>query len=386
MHQGGCGLLDQKGQATLQAKVIERLPRLIVLMFPRIFLFFHSLHTCLCTRHSRRVLGQHVSPVDQMPNDVTNTNPLVEGVVVRSTGSWSHVKTAKGVVPSRASGRLRLRSHELTNPVAVGDRVRLRQVPDGTGSIMHVHRRGNYLGRRAAGRRVGRMQVLVSNVDAVWIIQSVALPKPNSGLLDRTLVAAESQDITAGIVFNKVDLPGDVAHRKVEKLRDRYSILGYPVFLTSVLTGEGVHGFRQELQDRVNIFAGPSGAGKSSLLNLMEPRLRLPVKPVSLKSRKGRHTTTYAELLWLTGGGAVVDTPGVREFGLINVPPESLGRCFPEFRRYLRDCRFRNCRHDREPGCRVKKAMTNRVIANQRYRSYLRILRSIEAGEADVGR
>ena len=310
----------------------------------------------------------------------------VEGVVIRSTGSWVHVKAGNEVVRSRVRGRFRLRGRGPTNPVAVGDNVSVRIDKDGTGYITQVRERANHLTRRAAGRRVGREQVLVSNVDQAWIIQSVLLPKPNPGLMDRVLVAAEAQEIRAGIVFNKMDLSDAGLRSHVLTLQRRYMQLGYPVVLTSAATGEGVAALRAALVGQITIFTGPSGVGKSTLLNVLEPGLTLRTGRVSLKTRKGRHTTANAELFLLTGGGGVVDTPGIREFGVLNMEPWELSHHFPEFRPYLARCRFRACTHDHEPGCSVKEAYTAQAITEERYHSYLNILLSIHNGEADVGR
>ena len=257
---------------------------------------------------------------------------------------------------------------------------------DGAGYITRVHARANYLSRRAAGRRIGREQTLVSNVDAVWIIQSFTLPGPNPGLMDRVLVAAEAQEIHAGIIFNKMDLADAHTHGEVRTLQDRYAPLGYSIHCTSATTGAGMAAFRKALREKVNIFTGPSGVGKSTLLNALEPGLRLPVGAVSYKTRKGRHTTSNAELFLLTGGGGVVDTPGIREFGVLNLEPWELSHHFPEFRPHLTRCHFAACTHHHEPDCGVKEACGNRTIAKERYASYLNILHSIRTGKAHAGR
>ena len=311
---------------------------------------------------------------------------VVEGVVVRSTGRWVHVKTCDRVLRSRVRGRFRLQERGPTNPVAVGDRVSMRIGKDGTGYITRVHDRDNHLSRRAAGRHADRRQVLVSNVDAVWVVQSVVLPRPNPGLIDRILVTAEAQEIKAGIVLNKMDLADVTRRSKMRTLQHRYVRLGYAVFPTSAVTGEGLEQFHAALADRISIFMGPSGTGKSTLLNALEPGLALRTGRVSQKTRKGRHTTANAELFLLSTGGGVVDTPGVREFGLLQVEPWELSHHFPEFRNYLNHCRFPACTHSHEPDCRVKLAYRNRAITRDRYNSYLNILHSISIGEADIGR
>ncbi|MFQ5569240.1 MAG: ribosome small subunit-dependent GTPase A [Rhodothermales bacterium] len=315
----------------------------------------------------------------------TDTSPL-HGVVICSTGSWHEVQVDDRVVSSKVRGKFRLEEQEVTNPVAVGDRVTLRLNPDGTGLITDIHERKNKLSRRAAGRRVGREQIIVTNIDRVWIVQSIHLPKPRPGFIDRVLVTAEAHDIPAGIVFNKIDLLDKKSRSTLDHLKTLYQDLGYEILLTSALTGEGVNAFRNALLDQTSVITGPSGVGKSTLLNAAEPGLDLRTGEVSLKTRKGRHTTTHAALFPLSDGGFVVDTPGMREFGVIDLEPWELTHFFPEFQPYLEDCRFPTCTHDHEPGCAVKEAVLEDEITEQRYYSYLNILHSIRMGEKDVGR
>ncbi|MEX0821498.1 MAG: ribosome small subunit-dependent GTPase A [Rhodothermales bacterium] len=309
-----------------------------------------------------------------------------EGVVIRSTGSWYDVRVGDEVVPSKIRGKFRLAEGDETNPVAVGDRVTIRLGDDDTGYITEIHERMNQLSRRAAGRRVGREQVIVVNIDAVWIIQSVRLPKPNPGFIDRVLVTTEANSIRAGIVINKMDLAREKDRERLDELRSLYEGLGYPVLQTSAETGEGVDVLRQRLQNRTSVLTGPSGVGKSSLLNVIEPELDIRTAEVSEKTKKGRHTTTYAALFPLSGGGYIADTPGIREFGVLNVEEWELSHYFVEFLPHIERCRFPTCTHDHEPGCGVKEAVENGDISEQRYGSYLNILDSIQRGVRDVGR
>ncbi len=311
---------------------------------------------------------------------------MTTGIVIRSTGTWVDVKVGSEVVRSRVRGRLRLDHNNVTQPVAVGDEVSLRMDSDGTGLITHVHSRRNYLSRRAAGRSVGKEQILASNIDMVWITQSARLPKPNPGLIDRVLVAAEAQEIPAGIVFNKMDLAYGNTLDRICSLRDRYTRLGYRTLLTSALVLEGVDDFRAALARHVSVLTGPSGVGKSSLLNAVDPELALRTGKVSLKTRKGRHTTAYATLLSLASGGSVVDTPGIREFGVLDMEPWELSHHFPEFLRHISKCRYTACTHDHEPDCAVKDAVNGQHITKERYCSYLNILHSVSSGIADTGR
>jgi ribosome biogenesis GTPase / thiamine phosphate phosphatase len=309
-----------------------------------------------------------------------------EGVVIRSTGSWYEVMSGSEVISATVRGKFRLQEQESTNPVAVGDRVTLRLNEDGTGVIVAIHERKNRLSRRAAGRRVGMEHIMVANVDAAWIVQSIRMPKINPGLIDRFLVIAEYSDIPAGIIFNKLDLMKPQDQDAVGFLHEMYSQLGYPVLLMSALTREGTDVLRDALVHRVSVVTGPSGVGKSALLNVVEPDLLLKTNVVSEKTQKGRHTTTFVALYPLSSGGFVVDTPGIREFGIVDMAPEDLGHCFVEFRPHVSDCHFPNCTHDHEPGCAVKEAVERDEIKEERHASYLNILDSLRMGEKDVGR
>ncbi len=314
------------------------------------------------------------------------SDEFVEGVVIRSTGSWYDVRAGDRTVPSKVRGKFRLMHDDATNPIAVGDRVTVRMNPDDTGLITEIHDRKNQLSRRAAGRRVGQEQVIVANVDFVWIIQSVRLPRPNPGFIDRVLVMAEAHEIEAGIVLNKIDLIRTKDKPFVTDLCALYADLGYPVLQTSAKTGEGIERLRDCLTGRTSVLMGPSGVGKSSLLNRIEPGLDLTTREVSEKTQKGRHTTTYASLYPLSDGGFIVDTPGIREYGVINIEPWELSHFFVEFKPHLEKCRFPTCTHDHEPECGVKEAVEKGLIREERYSSYLNILDSIRLGEKDVGR
>ena len=316
----------------------------------------------------------------------TQEDEYLRGTVVLSTGSWYHVQVTDRVVSSKVRGKFRLEEQDQKNPVAVGDEVTIRLNPDDTGLITEIHPRRSQLSRRAAGRRVGLEQTIVANIDAVWIVQSVRLPKPNPGFIDRVLVMTEAHELPAGIVFNKIDLIRKKDRANLDFLTDLYSSLGYDVLLTSAETGEGVDVFRKKLVDKTSVVTGPSGVGKSTLLNAIEPDLGLRTGEVSEKTRKGKHTTTNAALFALSEGGFVVDTPGIREYGVINLEPWELSHYFPEFRPYLEHCRFPTCTHDHEPDCAVKEAFLEDEITEERYYSYLNILHSIHLGERDVGR
>ena len=316
--------------------------------------------------------------------DAADPSPeTTRGLVVRSTGSWYDVRTDDGEsLRARIRGRFRLDALEIdeTNPLAVGDRVRLTVGDDETGFITEIEPRENQLSRRAPGKRGAvREHVIVANVDRAWCVQSTFGPKVNPGFVDRFLVAAETRHIPAGLVLNKADLldGNERAEEAMAFWQELYEGLGYPVLLTSVVSGRGLDAFRAALAGAVSVVAGPSGVGKSSLLNAVEPGLGLRTSEIGEKTQKGRHTTTFATLLE-AGGGWVADTPGIREFGLWDLAPDELGGYFVEFRPYLDDCRFPNCTHVHEPGCAVQAAVDAGEITPERYGSYVAMLETVE--------
>lgn len=325
------------------------------------------------------------SPPDSEPlaPEAGGDPPEAEGLVTRSTGSWYTVRTDDGEdVQARIRGKFRLEALELdeTNPLAVGDRVRLRIEDDETGLVVAIAPRENQLSRRAAGHRARSEHVIVANVDRAWCVQATFQPKLNSGFVDRFFVAAEASHIPAGLIINKADLieGNERAQEALGFWRDLYESLGYPVLFTSAETGTGVADFRQRLEGNVSVVSGPSGAGKSSLLNAVDPALDLRVGEVSEKTNKGKHTTTFATLFEVAGGW-VADTPGIREFGIWGMTPEELGGYFVEFLPFLDGCRFPDCTHDHEPGCAVQEAVDDEHITPERYGSYLQMLESVRA-------
>lgn len=309
----------------------------------------------------------------------------LKGTVIRSTGSWYDVRCGDRTIPSKVRGKFRLEEMETTNPVAVGDNVTLRLNEDGTGLITDIRERENRLVRRAAGRRVGREHVIVANVDMVWAVQAVDYPRPNPGFIDRILVVAGRNDLPAGVLINKADLLED-DDEEVRAILELYRSLDYPVLVVSAHTGEGLDELTARMAEQTTVYVGPSGTGKSTLLNAIEPGLDVRTGEVSERTRKGKHTTTSVTLYPLSNGGFVVDTPGVREFGVLDFEPTDLAHYFVEFVPYIHQCRFPNCTHDHEPGCAVIEAVERGEISEQRYRSYLNILDSLRLGERDIGR
>lgn len=316
----------------------------------------------------------------------SHLDAMPTGTIIRSTGSWIDVLVDSSVIPSRIRGRMRLMHGDETQPVAVGDHVSILVQGDGTGLITEIDERHNCLYRRAAGRKIGKRQILIANVDYIWIVQAAEQPPLNPGLIDRLLVACEAQDIPAGLIINKIDLAYSQLLSTVKKLRTRYIQLGYQTILTSVKKRKKLNLLRSRFSGKISVLLGPSGVGKSSLLNSIDPGINVPVDSVSQKTNKGRHTTAHTALYPLSGGGSVADTPGIREFGLLDIEPWELAHYFPDLKPHLDKCHYSACTHDHEPNCGVKDAHGRQKISDARYDSYLNILHSLHLGEADIGR
>ena len=293
------------------------------------------------------------------------------GTVLERDGAVYRVATAEGEVRAVLSGKAKRDAPK----VVVGDRVRLEGDPVGElHGIVTVEPRSTLLERRVPEGRGTRP--IAANIDQVFVVTATVHPAPIPQLIDRLLVVAEANGIAASVVANKVDLdPG-------EGLIARCRQAGYPVYATSVRSGVGLPLLREALAGRISVVAGPSGAGKSSLLNALEPGLKLRTGEISAKVRRGKHTTVGAVMLPLSGGGFLVDTPGFSEVGLWGVDPGELDDCFPEFRAFLGQCRYADCRHRSEPGCRVRGAIEDGVISADRWQSYLVLLDELENAPA----
>lgn len=284
------------------------------------------------------------------------------------------VELVDGPVDCRVRGVLFRDEKDSSRPVAVGDRVVVEMRRQPPPVVIEVKERRNWLARRQERKR--QTQIMAANLDQAVIVCACADPPINLRLLDRMIVAAEKAGYRSILVINKVDLLVDVAD--LDFIREIYEPLGYPVLLTSVHAGDGIEALRTELRDRISIFYGQSGVGKSALLTAVQPDLELASGEVSSATGKGRHTTTSVSLLRLQEGGFVVDTPGVREFGIDDMDPADVGRCFVEFLPLVDSCKFRRCTHTHEVDCAVKNAVEEEVIDPDRYDSYLRIVESLE--------
>jgi len=300
------------------------------------------------------------------------------GRVIQSTGKWYKVAVEGGkIFECTIPGKFRLEKKEVTNPVAVGDMVDFNVNDDGTGIISEIKGRENYIPRQATHGKRGE-QILVANVDRAWVVQSVKEPKLNTGFTDRFLVTCEAYEVPAGLVINKMDLANKKAAGFIEMISELYRSIGYPVLNTSIKDDDSLAVLIKNLKGKTSVFIGPSGVGKTSLLNVIDPELNLKVGEISSYSQKGKHTTTFARLVPLQAGGYIVDTPGIREFGIVNIEKSELSLFFPEMIEPRENCKYYNCTHYHEPDCGVAEAYQQGKIDPGRYESYLNILESLD--------
>ncbi len=299
----------------------------------------------------------------------------MEGLVTKSTGSWYMVRLHDGMrIPCTLKGKMRIKDIRTTSPVAVGDRVELDfNREENTGVIRNVLKRDNYIIRKST-KLSKASHIIAANIDQAFLIATLVLPRTSTGFIDRFLVTAEAYHIPAGIVFNKTDLYDGQLRQRHQELFSLYSSIGYRCFATSAVTGDGIGQLAEALKEKTTLFSGHSGVGKSAVINFLEPGLKLRTAEISAWHLKGVHTTTFAELIELSAGGFIIDTPGIREFGLIDFRKEEVAERFPEMRAIMHQCQFNNCTHVHEPRCAVKKALGEGKIDAGRYRNYLRIL------------
>ena len=299
----------------------------------------------------------------------------LEGLVEKSTGSWIYVRSKEGKrYPCKVKGRFRIQGIRTTNPVAIGDRVEFRLSPgEEEGMIHKILPRENYIIRKSINLS-HEAHIIAANLDHAYLIVTLASPRTSTGFIDRFLVTATGYFIPASLIFNKLDICSETEVQQMEELFRIYRHAGYPCYVVSALRGDNISQIRELLKGNVSLFSGHSGSGKSALIKAIDPKLNPRIGDLSTAHNKGMHTTTFAEMYSLSEGGYIIDTPGIKEFGLVRFNATEVHRCFPEMDRLLPQCQYNNCTHIHEPGCAVKKGLETGDVSEIRYNSYLSIL------------
>jgi ribosome biogenesis GTPase len=299
------------------------------------------------------------------------------GLVYKSTGSWYTVKTEEGsFLECRIKGKFRIKGIKSTNPIAVGDVVdyELEENSDVvTGTITNIHDRKNYIVRKSVNLS-HQMHIIASNLDYVFLLITVNNPPTTFNFIDRFLVTAEAYHIETILVFNKIDTLDEITLDEQLYMQHVYQEIGYKCLRVSSTEGKGIEELKEIMIGKTTMFSGHSGVGKSTLVNALEPTLDLKTKTISEQSKQGQHTTTFAEMYDLSFGAKIIDTPGIKGFGIVDMEKEEISGYFPEFFKLKDQCKFNNCLHKEEPKCAIKEALEKDEIAWSRYNSYLKIL------------
>src|SRR5690554_1384646 len=299
------------------------------------------------------------------------------GLVYKSTGSWYSVLTEDHTfLECRIKGKFRIKGIKSTNPIAVGDWVDFEINKTGdetTGLINHIHERKNYLIRKSVNLSK-LVHIIAANVDLLFILVTIDNPVTSTSFIDRLLVTAEAYGIEAVLVFNKIDTLSEDALDEQLYLQYIYQQIGYKCLRVSAEKKQGLEALKEMMTEKVSMFTGHSGVGKSTLVNALDSSLHLKTKEISEQHQQGQHTTTFAEMYDLSFGAKIIDTPGIRGFGIVDMEPQEVGNYFPEFFKRKEQCKFNNCLHREEPNCAVKEALDNDEISWSRYKSYVQIL------------
>jgi ribosome biogenesis GTPase len=303
------------------------------------------------------------------------------GIVYKSTGSWYTVKSEQGdFIECRMKGKFRIKGIKSTNPIAVGDWVdyELEETSDAvTGTIHTIHERKNYIVRKSVNLS-HQMHIIASNIDRVFLLITINNPPTTTNFIDRFLVTAEAYGIETVLVFNKIDTLDETTLDEQLYLQHLYQEIGYQCLRVSSTEMKGIDQIKELMIGKVSMFSGHSGVGKSTLVNALEPNLQLKTKVISEQSRQGQHTTTFAEMYDLSFNARIIDTPGIKGFGIVDMVKEEISGYFPEFFKLKDNCKFNNCLHKDEPNCAIKKALEDDQISWSRYKSYLKILEGDE--------
>jgi len=305
----------------------------------------------------------------------------MNGIVYKSTGSWYTVKTDQGsFIECRLKGKFRIKGIKTTNPVAVGDRVVYElesKGGEGTGVISRIEERENYIIRKSVNLSK-QSQIIAANIDIAFLLVTLNNPPTFTTFIDRFLVTAEAYGIKAVLLFNKIDTYSEEERSEIKYMANLYRSIGYECLGISARSGKNIDKVKAMMKNKVCVFSGHSGVGKSTLVNAVEPELNLKTKEISEQHLQGQHTTTFAEMYDLSFNAQIIDTPGIKGFGMVEIDKEELGGYFPEFFKLKEHCKFNNCLHIEEPKCAVKEALENEEVGWSRYKSYLQILEGEE--------
>lgn len=306
----------------------------------------------------------------------------MRGLVIKNTGSWYQVKTEDGrFIECKIKGVFRLQGIRSTNPIAVGDNVKIIENPDGvTGFISEIEDRKNYIVRRSSNLSK-QSHILAANLDQCLLVVTINYPETSTIFIDRFLASAEAYRVPVKLVFNKTDAYSEDELRYLDALITLYEQIGYPCFKISAKTGEGLETIKQALVGNVTLFSGHSGVGKSTLINTLLPGHNIKTAIISEYHNKGMHTTTFSEMFPVTGDGYIIDTPGIKGFGTFDMEDEEVGHYFKEIFETSHNCKYNNCTHRKEPGCAVRTAVEEHLISESRYTSYLNMLEDKEEGK-----
>jgi len=309
----------------------------------------------------------------------------MNGLVIKNTGSWYLVKTEEGKsIECKIKGNFRLKGIRSTNPVAVGDRVKIETNKEGSAFIYEIEERKNYIIRRSSNLSK-ESHIIAANIDQAFLVITANYPKTHTTFIDRFLATAEAYRIPVQLIINKTDLYDKDDWELTEGIRYLYTTIGYNCYLVSTKTGEGLEQIKELLKGKITLFSGNSGVGKSTLINTILPGLNLKTGSISASYHKGMHTTTFSEMFSLPDGGYIIDTPGIKGFGPIDFFPEEVAPFFPEIFQISHNCRFNNCTHRHEPGCAVLAALEEHLISESRYNSYLSIIDDNTDGKYRTG-
>jgi len=299
------------------------------------------------------------------------------GTVIKTTGSYHTVKTDNGgVLICGIKGLFRMKGIRTTNPVAVGDRVDVTSEEPGKGIIIKIHQRKNYIIRKAINL-ARESHILAANIDQAFLMITLKAPVTLSMFADRFLVTAEAYSVPAILIFNKTDLYGPEEMGAQFDWINAYTLAGYPCLPLSLENGKGLEEIRKYLPGKITLISGNSGVGKSTLINRLDPLKHLKTSEISIANKSGKHTTTFPEMIEISSGGQLIDTPGIRGFGMLEIDKNELYHYFPEIFRHSDSCQFYNCSHTHEPGCSVREAVENGLISEMRFSNYLGMMEGV---------